>query len=278
MHLLLIGSDSLIARSLERNYKTSVVCRTSRRNRSRGEIYLDLIRYQNTDWSNFQGSKAIICGGVTSIEQCQKDPETSRVINVTNTLRLVSDLNESNISVLFLSSSAVFGSDQLNRSVTDIPIPDTQYGMLKKDAELQVLAKSCNQVVRLTKMFSTDPGSLLYEWRRKLLHNEPITAYGDLLVAPLSQQTVADKLIDIAAECGTGLYHLSTSTSISYYEIAVKLAKYLNKPESLVVRQGVNQDCVYRPKDPRLGVTSGTEVSCQEEIGNIFSDLSLGNV
>ena len=77
----------------------------------------------------------IICSAIGRIDDCKKEEEKSRKINVEGTKKLIEQLFSKNIIPIFFSSSYVFSGDNKNPDEKDERNPRTVYGKQKKEIE-----------------------------------------------------------------------------------------------------------------------------------------------
>ena len=104
---LVVGGDGLIGRGLVEHWTDSnkAVVSTSRKSESPapGNLRFDL---SAPEYSVLPaGQAAVICAGVTSLDQCHRHPESTRRVNVTHTLELITRLAEAGTFVVFLSTN-----------------------------------------------------------------------------------------------------------------------------------------------------------------------------
>lgn len=235
---LIIGADGFIGGALAQLFsgRAQPFVATTRRQDSVSpkDIHLNLAEVPENWELPFKFEAAYICAGVSSYEECRRNPASSRLINVTNTSKIARRLVESNVFVVYLSSNAVFDGGIPYCKTSDAVSPQTEYGRQKADAEDQLLKlgeKIC--IVRLTKVFSKKP-QLLMEWISRLQNGEPIHPFRDLTCAPLLLDNVAETLVSIARKKLPGIWHFSGDRDITYAELAHLLISRLHKDPSLV--------------------------------------------
>lgn len=272
---LVVGCGGLIGQRLLQHLREihSEVYGTCRKGDDRNDFVLDLSdleRHAKTIRKLERLAKTarltvFLAAGVTGYEQCERNPQISRKVNVTNTCLLAERLLAQGAFVVFLSSNAVFSGAYAvsEKSASD---PRSEYGSQKAEVEACLIdtAKRCGAengvaVVRMTKVLSeSDP--VMREWVGTLRSGGSVEAAADFMFAPISLQYAVDGLARIGAHRRSGIYHLSGAAAVSYYEFALTLANLLGVPD-IKVRQGTVANrlkFVPLPKVGLLGMTTTT--------------------
>lgn len=177
---------------------------------------------------------AILCSAITSLDACRRDPEGTRWFNQTQILRLTEKLLNANIFVVFISSNLVFDGRQPNRRADELINPMTEYGRQKAGVESALKAfGNSTAVVRLTKVFNPR-SQLLCGWLDSLRARQSVSAFSDMVCAPIPLKTVAQGLMTIATRKLPGIWQFSAASDVSYMEIAQHMALHLHVPITLV--------------------------------------------
>jgi dTDP-4-dehydrorhamnose reductase len=183
---------------------------------------------------------AFISAAVTKIADCEQDPVGSRLVNVTNTVELGKRLLATGAGVIFMSSNAVFSGLEPFPTESHKPDPYTDYGRQKAEAEqglLGVHASMTNapplMIVRLTKVVARI-NPLIASWIENLRAGIGISAFEDRRLSPISLGYTVESLVRIAKKGNPGIYHVSGSRDLSYYEFACLLASSLGADPELV--------------------------------------------
>lgn len=231
---LIIGGDSTIGSTLAADLSShNIQCfSTSRRARSR--LSLDLSE-EPSRWPDLpHADVAYFCAAATKLEDCEKEPAATRKINVIHMQILAERLQKNGGFIVFLSSNQVFDGSLPYRKTTDATCPVNEYGKQKSSFEQWLLSRpSAAAVLRLTKVISA-PLPLLSQWEIALKKGETVEAFNDLNFAPLPLQAVLGALYDIGRKKREGIYHLSGTRDISYYEIAQELAEKIGADTNLI--------------------------------------------
>lgn len=222
---LVVGSESAVGRQLlERAaaYGVGAIGTSRRSATTRPHVHLDLAapdmsRVPDVEW-------AFLCAAVTSIPECERDPERARAINVQGIVSLGQHLVSRGTRVIFLSTNMVFDGARPHRRVDEPPSPSTVYGRHKAEAEKALLELGpLVSIVRLTKVISPTH-TLLAAWAKALSEGSPIHPFSNLILAPTALDQTVELLYTIGARNAPGVFHLSGDRDLSYAELGYLLA------------------------------------------------------
>jgi dTDP-4-dehydrorhamnose reductase len=186
------------------------------------------------------GRIVILCAGINGYKECDENPIQSIYINNFSTVSIGSFYLKKNCHVIFLSSSSVFGTVDKYPNELDVCSPNTLYGSLKLSTELALrsLAKTSKgilSIVRVTKVIYKK-NSLLQKWINDAEAMKEISAFENYSIAPVSLAYITNSLLIIANNRVGGVYHLSGSKRITYYEFLINLRSYglINQSSNIV--------------------------------------------
>ena len=211
---LVIG-NGLIGRHLYYSLRPDVVMT------SRKEVNLS-----RDDWELPKCSTAYICAGVTSTQECEEHPEESRLVNVTNTIKLVKRLKASR--VVWISSERVYDGSKPYKKVTDEVCPTTEYGKQKAETEKLLLDLGVT-VIRFSKVLGWDV-PLFEGWISRLERNEFIYPYSNMSMSPMPVSFA----VQVLSKVRGGLYQVSGDKDLSYARVAYHIANQMGKDLALV--------------------------------------------
>lgn len=216
---LIIGGNSLVGSSVY-NYlksKSANVKFTTRKDiLHKNAIHFDLEKPKKL---NIQNAKVFFCAAQTSIPYCEENSRISELVNVKNTLTSIKNLLENKCKIIFFSSQAVFDGNKKNCIETDKLNPTCNYGKQKLLVEKELRKLKNIIIIRPTKILSTNDG-LLQNWKKLLTKNKKINVFDDLFISPISIDFVINFAVNIDKP---GVYHLSGSSKISYYNLIKKI-------------------------------------------------------
>lgn len=226
---LIIGGDSTIGQAVAMRL-TGQVLLTSRRAVS--DLHLDLADNPD-DWPIPPGvTTALFCAAATRLADCRNAPDQTQRINADHPARLAHRLADAGCRVLLLSTNHVFPGTQ-PRPSTDTPTaPRSVYGQQK------ALAESCfpdtTTIIRLTKVLPRHAPPL-QGWVDSLQRNEPITAFHDMVFAPITLEHAANAITQAIEQATTNrIIQLSANSDITYEDAARWIAHRLGIDPHLI--------------------------------------------
>jgi dTDP-4-dehydrorhamnose reductase len=126
-----------------------------------------------------------------------------------------------------LSTGAVFDWSTPHVRAESPTRPVTVYGELKAEAEKEFLALgNTASIVRFSKVL-TPQFKLCIGWIKTLQSGGPITAFSDLRMSPISLNDAIDAIISVIDDGSGGIYQLTGSRDISYFDTGLHIAKRL---------------------------------------------------
>jgi dTDP-4-dehydrorhamnose reductase len=235
---LVVGLDSLIGGELFRRLRNAgeQVVGTTRRSQQldEGVAYLDLLEHPDKWQPPLPATVAILCAGVTRLQECQSDPGASARINVEAISALATNLASRGSFVIYLSTNQVFDGSKPLRAADDPLSPQTEYGRQKAEAERRIrpLGNSA-AIVRFTKVFEPKP-PLFLNWVKALRKGDEICPFSDMVMAPVPVRCAAEGLHRVAQTKRPGIFQMSADTDITYEEAARHLAARVSGKDNLV--------------------------------------------
>lgn len=258
--VLVVGADGMIGHALAGRLRADgvEVRGTSRRKGSTaGDLYLDLARPET--WPDPPPTDAaVLCAAVARLADCERDPHSSRRVNVEGCVELVRRLVGRGAFAVFLSSDKVFDGTTPRRARDDPPSPVTEYGRQKAEAEAGVLAAG-GAVLRLSKVLAPDVG-IVARWRANLARGEPVTPFKDMWLAPVPCRLVVETIRHVIAARRPGLYQLSGAEDRSYADLAFRLADLLGADPGLVRPIAAPVPPLHRPRFTTLDMSLEAEL------------------
>jgi len=166
----------------------------------------------------------LVAGPSFSLRDCVTRPKETRAIQVQAVVDFSIFAAQRGLFPILLSSSFVYDGSRPDFGSQDLSHPACEYGRQKVEMETGVLeAVPESAVVRLTKVFG-DFHPLVSSWWGKICSGRIIEAASDARLSPLGSQWVAETLVSLMKHPCNGIWHLSASDDISWFELAMKLA------------------------------------------------------
>ncbi len=177
---------------------------------------------------------AILCAGVTKMEDCRKDPAGSARVNVQGVSAAANRLAALGAFVIYPSTNVVFDGSAPRRLADAPPCPTTEYGRQKAAAE-KLLLRLGDQVsvARFTKLVSARV-PFFRRWVEALKEGRAIHPFSDMVMAPSPLSFCLDVLERLAETRLPGVIQVSPDQDITYAEAALRIARRLGADESLV--------------------------------------------
>lgn len=237
--ILILGGNSTIGAEL---YKTlssqgfDVDVTTRRVSDTSGNVlFLDLADNKSFD-SVFKHHYdiAIICSAVTSVAACQKEPKSTKYINVDATIEIINHLSERGTHIIFISTSLVFDGSTAFARPFDKKNPSCHYGEQKAIVEDYLLTSNLSAaIIRFTKVIPPQY-PLFVDWISSLRLGETISPYIDKNIAPVSLAFAVSILSWLTIYKKIGLYQVSSEFEITYLDAALYLAELKGLDTSLI--------------------------------------------
>lgn len=250
--MLVVGAGGCLGRAVAARLRAMpnapVAVMTSRS--PRAPLYVDLAEGPDT-WrlpkEQGQGGGALLLAALSGVAACENDPGLARQINVDGLLELARNLASLGFFLIFPSTSQVFDGVSSHASGPPHPgqatSPLTVYGRLKAEAETRLLTELPYSVavLRMTKVLDPD-NWLIRRWVADLLRGEEIQSLADMRMAPVSEELAAQSLLNLAWARQPGIFHLSASRDITYFEAARLAACVLGADPTLVRAERKNDN------------------------------------
>lgn len=240
--ILLIGGDSFIAQAYQYYCQQQGVSlfTTSRRNKL-DNWYLDLS--DEASFATFidkiklaEIKTVLLCAGITNNQACTENPTLSHLINVKNTNKLLSLLNQLAIFTVYLSSSQVFDHKTAFIQWDSDYAPTTLYGQQKVAVEQYIQLHQLNvAIVRFTKVIGEN-FPLFTNIIEQAKQQQPITLFDDYCAAPISLSYVCQYLFAVSQLQKKGIYQLSGDEDLSYADMAKQLLNHLQLDGQIITQ------------------------------------------
>ena len=172
---------------------------------------------------------AVICLGVTAIDDCARDPAGTALVNVRGIAQVIDVLQQHAIAPMFISSDGVFDGSHAGWREHEQALPIMEYGRQKLQVEHHLLSSASPWcVVRLPKLLSAQghPRCMLSGWLNALDQGRDILCATDQFFTPLDVQDAALGISVLLKARAQGVYHLGGPLRLSRREL---LAEILNE-------------------------------------------------
>ncbi len=227
MTIGIAGASGLIGYNLfnflSRKEKVIGTCLSHKKN---GLVNFDLL---SGDFSLFDPCDwVVVAAAVVKIDDCLKDRELARRINVEKTSEFISYLASRKIKVVFLSSDQVFDGAKGNYSETDPPAPVNLYGKLKRETEQFIEGNIRDYLIlRLSQTYSRnlEEKSIYSDVYSNLKDKRPVKAAFNRIFNPTDVIDLSGWIYAALKKNIAGLYHLACPKTMSRYDFALWVAE-----------------------------------------------------
>ena len=200
---------------------------------------------ERPDYCVFDGSRfrwAAICAAISNMGACERAPDLTRHVNVEGTLALMRRLAEAGTHLVFLSSAQVFDGETPMPDESATVCPKNAYGRQKLEVERAITSEGLpGAVLRVTKVFGRRPVGAFVQWHESLRKGITAIAATNMTLAPVTGAQVADAVIRLGSSGERGVWHLSSSDELPYYQAAVHMADICGLPRDLVLGEDVTE-------------------------------------
>ena len=239
------------------------------------------------DWKeviDFQPEVIIHAAAMTSLDECERQPQQAREINVASTIRLVQAAQRINARFIFISTDQIFDGKKSLYVETDPPTPLSVYGQTKVDAEKFLLTHLKNGVsARCALIYGRalhGRPTFTEAMYNKLCNDDPVKLFVDEYRTPILVQNLADALWELAGNDFRGIIHLGGAQRLTRYELGEIMCRMFNFPTRLLVPTRLAEVNLPapRPLDCSLNISLAKSVlrtrlvDCEEGLRIAFGD------
>ncbi len=210
---------------------------------------------------SFRPDYVIHAAAIAVTDYCNSNPEICRLTNISGSGNIASACRITGSKLIFLSTEQVFNGNKESGPYkeTDTPLPDTEYGKNKLEAE-KLITEICNDyvIIRLTWLFGIPgkskpvSGNILWDSIRKIMTGKPFNV-------PANEYRGMTSIDELLARfpslfnLAPGIYHTGSENPMSRYETVCHIFKELglqDRTGELVIKD----EETYRqnPRDARL--------------------------
>lgn len=200
----------------------------------------------------------IHAAALTDVDLCEDDPARAQLINCEAT-RNIAEALPPTARLIYLSTDQVYPDTPGPHGEPDIE-PANAYGRSKLAGENIVRQHSGGLVLRANffgPSKTAGRSSLSDFFVQRLMNEEPVTGFTDVLFSPLHMQTLADVVARLMEGGVAGTYNLGCRSGLSKAEFGSRIGRHLGLPLD-GLRLGQSTDVEFRaprPKDLRMDVS-----------------------
>jgi dTDP-4-dehydrorhamnose reductase len=201
----------------------------------------------------------IHCAAATDVDWCQKNPTEALAVNAQPCVELAAVANQTDATLVLVSTDAVFDGKTGNYREADEPGPVNAYARSKLAAEELVAGRTKKWVVVRANLFGWNgqQKNSLSEWIvQELSAGRTITGFEDVVFAPLLASDLGQLLVEIVRQGISGLYHAGARDAMSKYEFAQLLAAIFGFDDGLIRKGRLAASKLTAPRPLRTSLIS----------------------
>ena len=196
---------------------------------------------------------------MANIDVCENNQELAWKVNVEITKSIAELCQKNDTKMILCSTDSVFDGIKGNYSEDDQPHGVNFYAKTKIEAEKIVLTASDKNIVARLSLVMGLPvigkgNSFLADMIEKLKNGETVKFPANEIRTPVDVVTLGSALAELAGTTYGGIIHLSGSTKINRYQMAILIAKQLGLNPELI--EGTDSNAIAgrapRPNDASM--------------------------
>lgn len=202
------------------------------------ERYISKLR-RNTEYT---GLTAILHLVATNLHESEQNHQKAIDVNINGTANMVALAQRHQIPFIYVSSGAVFSSQDINEVFNEhntIPTPNCMYGHTKYSAEKIVQLYADSIIVRTGWLFGSHTHNKFVETAiNNLILGREVRGSTNFCGSPTYVKDFVIQLKHIICDNAYDkprIHHVVNSGYATGYEIAIEVAKIMKKPLSLIV-------------------------------------------
>lgn len=174
--------------------------------------------------------------GLTSVEECEKNKYRAHLSNVLSTKIVAQETSRLGIRMVHISTDH-FSSAHNDSTEEEIGFPQNTYAMTKLGAEYEAMAQNPGVLIARTNFFCWGPPhrrTFFDQATEALRSRTSVDGFVDVTFNPLSGPVLLGYLDQLDTRGSKGIFNLTGDEVLTKHEFAVKIAKSLGAPESVV--------------------------------------------
>ncbi|MGN1319002.1 MAG: dTDP-4-dehydrorhamnose reductase [Lachnospirales bacterium] len=195
----------------------------------------------------------INCSAITDISLCEKDPKLAYAVNAIGARNLSIAARNCGAKIVQISTDDVFdGLKNKPYNEFDIPNPQTVYGKSKCAGEGYVKEFTQRHFIIRSSWVYGKGNNFINKFIEDTKNNKEISAAYDQFGSPTSALELAKFILFIMKTSEFGTYHATNKGLCSRFELAEKIAYYLDK--HINIKPIASKDNPYSAVRPNYGV------------------------
>ncbi len=215
--------------------------------------------------SAFMPAVVIHSAANSSLDECEKNPQSAHAANVLATSHLVRAAKQIGARFIFVSTDMVFDGTGSRYTENDATHPLSVYGQTKVQAEKVVQELDNHLIVRSALIYGRRQfgGSSFSMWmENRLQHKQPLPLYVDQFRSPILVNNLADMLIELCDSEFTGILHAGGANRIDRFSFGQQMCRILRYDPSLLqpIKMADHAPFAPRPRDVSLNIDKAISI------------------
>jgi dTDP-4-dehydrorhamnose reductase len=166
--------------------------------------------------------------GMTSIEQCEANPELARQVNTEYAVNVASTCMERSVPMIHVSTDNFFDGTASMVNEDHVMNPVNVYGRTKADAENGILDTTADVIIIRTNFYGWGPvykPSFSDTIISSLRSGKQISLFEDVFYTPILIRALVKSAHDLLAMGKRGVYNLCGDDRLSKYDFGIAIAR-----------------------------------------------------
>ena len=184
-----------------------------------------------------QPDALINCAAQANVDAAEKHPEHAFRINADAAGELAQMARAANVTMIHVSTDAVFDGTKGNYTETDTPNPLNTYAKSKLAGERAVAEANPEVAIARVVFYGWSPTgtrSLAEFFYNNLTAGKPVNGFTDMFFSPLYVGHLAETLLEMLQKHLSDIYHVYSPESLSKYDFGLNLAQEFGLDANLI--------------------------------------------
>lgn len=205
------------------------------------------------------------CAAMTNVDACEQSPAAAHFVNCEIPRRLAMWCESRGVTLLHISTDAVFDGYEGGYTESSAPNPLNVYGRSKLDGESAVAAALPNALIARINLYGwsrTGSRSLAEFFVNRLAAGEATRGFTDLWFSPLLANDLAGLLLAAMETRLEGVRHFASSDSVSKWAFGQLIADVFDYDPALV-RPAASASMALTATRPKRLMLNGTLIASE---------------
>lgn len=201
----------------------------------------------------------IHCAAQANVDQCELAPQMAMYLNAIVPGILAQETARRGLSMVHISTDAVFDGQKGDYCEEDAPNPLSAYARFKLEGEQRVLSANPGAAIARVNLFGwslSGKRSLAEFFYSNLKEGRSVKGFIDVHFCPVLVNDLAWVLVGMLARRLGGVYHAVSPTCTTKYAFGQAIARLFGFPETLIEPVSVQAAGLAAPRSPCLTLNS----------------------